>query len=195
MKDYPIVAGIPMVILGLFLCFFGHAMLSAAIFVLTALVVTVVIARTTFSVTESISATAVSETATWVIALASLLIGVLVGSYMMYCIQLGVSIIAACGGFSFGQLLSDTFNVQSNTVYWIIIATCIIAAIAASCALKDTIIIISTSFMGSYLAIRGATLLIGGYPDPFSGQNKNIDWSFWLSIAIFAVLTGVAMIH
>ena len=168
MKDYTFPVGLSMTLLGVFLCLFGHGLLQAAIFVLTVVVVSSGVAKACFSLGEAITHNSTSETMAWMILLGSFLVGICVGSYMMHCLHLGMAVVAACAGASLGTLLNDAFNVQSLATWWIVLLTCILAAIAVTVYFKDTMIIVCTSFMGSYVLVRGVTLLIGGYPDPFS---------------------------
>ena len=58
-------------------------------------------------------------------------------------------------------------------------------------------LIVCTSFLGSYLSLRGIMLLIVGYPDPFAVE-KGIESNevlFWGSVAGFVVLVGLSALY
>ena len=64
-----------------------------------------------------------------------------------------------------GVLLNTTFAsmIQGQALFWIINCSCaLVAGLFAICA-YDTVVILMTSFAGSYMFVRGISLYTGGY--------------------------------
>lgn len=128
----------------------------------------------------------------WVILVCSCILG-LAGGFLLYkCQRLGAAILAGWGGFMAGILINTTFAfaMHGSVVFWIITISCsIVAGLVALCA-YNPVVIIMTSFAGSYIFVRGISLYTGGYTSELvimqmikNGQISKIDPIFyaWLS--------------
>lgn len=100
----------------------------------------------------------------------SVLLGLGAGFFLMSCRKLGEIIIAACGGFALGNLLTHSLMVSSQFLYWGIIIACVVAAVVVMFFLAKTLVIVTTSFIGAYSLVRGISLFAGGYPSEFTLQ-------------------------
>jgi hypothetical protein len=159
-----------MIILGIFLCFFGNHFLKAVIFTISAIVISFGTAYAAFSISEHLTKGQTQDWTIWIILVVSILIGVGCGSYLMYCIEVGKCIIAGCGGVALGNLITHSLMVDSQILYWGIIIACVVAAVAVTIMIKDQLVIITTAFIGAYSLVRGISLFAGGYPSEFTLQ-------------------------
>jgi len=72
-------------------------------------------------------------------------------------------------GFFIGHILYNftvkIFTMDPLQLYWITIIICIIIVFMFSFIIESLIIVIATSLIGSYLAVRGLSIVLGGFPD------------------------------
>jgi hypothetical protein len=115
----------------------------------------------TNSTNEGLSAALIS------IAMA-LIIGVAIGYFMMTkFLMIGLCILGGVAGFFAGGIIFNVFMVEWVTSVVALWCTILFFAIIGACLayyFENRIVIFSTSFIGSYLFIRGLSIIIGGYP-------------------------------
>jgi hypothetical protein len=85
----------------------------------------------------------------------------------IYLLNITLSVII---GFIIGNMLYYNFtmkliNMRPETLYLITIVLCIVIIGLITCYIESLIIIVATSIVGAYLAIRGLSICTGGYPD------------------------------
>ena len=159
-----------MILLGIFLCFFGFKFINVVIFIVSALVISFGTSYASFSISEHLTKGQTQDWVVWVILVVSLLIGLGAGFYLMSCLKIGKAIVAGCGGAALGTLLTHSLMVDSQILFWVIIIACIVAAVVVTIWLDKLLVIITTSFIGAYCLVRGISFFAGGYPSEFTLQ-------------------------
>lgn len=159
-----------MILLGIFLCFFGLKFINVVIFIVSALVISFGTSYASFSISEHLTKGQTQDWVVWVILVVSLLIGLGAGFYLMSCLKIGKAIVAGCGGAALGTLLTHSLMVDSQIFFWVIIIACVVAAVVVTIWLDKLLVIITTSFIGAYCLVRGISFFAGGYPSEFTLQ-------------------------
>lgn len=106
----------------------------------------------------------------WVIFAACLLLAGFVGSLLVKARKLGISILAGWGGVLLGFILTTTFVIESNYIYWAIVGACAIVCAYAAFKIEKLAIMLATALIGGYLFVRGISLYAGGFPNESSLQ-------------------------
>ena len=159
--------------------------------------------------------TITSTKVVWIIIAISFFIGLLLGILLSKALKLLILIVGAFVGYCAGTFLYEIalryINTNPDTLYWVIIAGCMIifALIAHFLYIKG--LAIGTAIIGGYLIIRGASFVIGHYPD----ENQIIDlikhkeWEqlkqirnyyvylyylAWILISLFGILVQLKLI-
>lgn len=89
----------------------------------------------------------------------------MVGAALVKFRKWGIACLAAWGGIMLGLLITSTFVVGTNASYWaIVMGSCFGSAFLVLIAEKKIVMLI-TSFTGSYAFIRGISLYAGGFPN------------------------------
>ena len=103
----------------------------------------------------------------WVILGIGIVIGVLAGLCLLKCIRIGIFLLGGWPGAICGLLLYNLFlhYIAGNVLLWIVVGAMFIAGGVIALCLEDHAIIIGTSVLGSYLFVRGLSLVIGKYPN------------------------------
>jgi hypothetical protein len=57
------------------------------------------------------------------------------------------------------------FNIEPTKLYWITITICVIICLIFSGLIEKLIFNLVTSIIGAYCAIRGLSIVLGGFPD------------------------------
>lgn len=167
LNKYSYLWGAIFIIVGIFFCFFGKKLFKAAIFTVTTIVVVFCILLLFYSTFLK------DTTETWVgwtVLVCSVLIGLVAGFFVMKLERLGAALLAGWGGFLLGVMINEMalYKVQSEVLFWTIAMAFAIAAAVASFFLFEHVLIIGTSFAGSYMLVRGVSLYAGGYPNEFT---------------------------
>ena len=187
---------------GIFFAFFGNKFVSAVIFLAGAVVG---FAATLWFVFVLLDAFDVKQTdwMDWVALAGSALVGVGVGYGLMRCRKIGFGLLAAWGGVFLGFLITTTFFVKDVWAYWGVIIACAVGAGVLTIYVEKHVMIVLTSFVGSYAAIRGISLYAGDFPPETSIHQMladgDVTWSnfpkvFYGYIAGILVLTGLSAV-
>jgi hypothetical protein len=92
----------------------------------------------------------------WLVVGISALIGILIGVLLVKLSKLGAFLVAGWGGYSLGLLLYNAFLYKiwaGSAAVWVWSLSFALVAGALACCLFETVLILSTSLAGSYLAI------------------------------------------
>lgn len=84
--------------------------------------------------------------------------------------MIGLCILGGVAGFFAGGIIFNVFMVEWVTSIAALWCTIVFTAMIGVCLtyyFKENIVILSTSFIGSYLFIRGISIFIGGYPSEY----------------------------
>ena len=134
----------------------------------------------------------------WVVLAVAMLLGLMVASIVVKIIWVLVGIAGITAGFFLGLftfgLIAATTGHAAN---WEMIALGITFAIIGgilSFKWGKQIVVLSTSFLGSYLFMRGWTLIFDGYPSEAElwsnihhGQHIGITTTFWIFVGVWLV--------
>ena len=134
----------------------------------------------------------------YVILAVAIMIGLCVAGIVVKAIWILVGIAGITAGFFFGLFIFGLMAASTNHAeHWELIALGIVFAIVGgilSFKWGRQIVVISTSFFGSYLFMRGWTFIFTGYPSESElwsnikhGQNLGIDSTFWIFVAVWLV--------
>jgi hypothetical protein len=183
-----------LILLGVFLAFFGNKFVSGVIFIVTTLAFFILVGNLFFNLFMKNSRTAWVQ---WVVIVLIAIVGAIVGGLLVKYRKLGISILAGWGGAMLGVLLTSIFFAGSTAVYWIIIIGCAIVFAVAAYFLEKVMIQLITSFIGSYFLIRGISLFAGGFPNEIELHEQiashAVDWST-MDKAIYGYMTGIVLL-
>ena len=132
----------------------------------------------------------------------ALVLGILAGCLIRRKIWIMVGLLGLVAGFFSGSLVYALVYGMSGWDavwgFWLIASICGIAGLVAACYLGKSVVLLSTSMVGSYLFMRSWTLFFPGhYPSEaelIDGSGLEPDAAFWGFISIFVVsfiLSGV----
>jgi hypothetical protein len=72
-------------------------------------------------------------------------------------------------GYSAGNILFSftigIFDIDPTKIYWIIIVVCVMICLILSGFIEKFIFSLVTSLIGAYCAVRGLSIVLGGFPD------------------------------
>jgi hypothetical protein len=198
MKKYNGLWGVMLIVLGLFLAFFGNKFVNAVIYIMATLAAFFAGSMLFF---QLFMKNVEKQWIQWVI-IGLIFVGAnLIGMVLVKTRKYGIAVLAGFGGAMLGLIITTTFVVGSATAwYGIVIGT---AAVMACLAfyIEAQIIMLVTSFAGSYFVIRGISLYAGGFPSETELQKEifsgAINWTtfdktfygYLVGIAVLTVLT------
>lgn len=189
-----------LILCGIALAFFGKHAINTVIFLLGGLSVAFALCYGSLSVIYAKN----DDPADWILYTSiggSLLVGLCVGACLVKCQNIGIAVIAGTAGASVGVLITQAAMITNSTAHWGIVGACAVGGVILACLLKDIIFLIVTSFVGSYMAVRGISLFAGHYPDEFMLAREiesgyvtwdNFDKIFFAYIAGILILTILA---
>lgn len=195
MNKYYFLWGAGLIVLGLFLSFFGNKFVNVVIYIMVTIAFFLVVCNMFFNLfMEKVK----KEWIQWVF-IGLIFVGAnFAGWFSIKFRKQGISILAGVAGAMIGFIIARTFAVGSKAAYWTIVASSGgILAVIAYYVEKQTIMFV-TAFTGSYFMIRGVSVYAGGFPNEVDLQeditNGSMDWnsfdkSFYGYLAGIFVLT------
>jgi len=205
MNDYKIIFAIVFVALGLFFCAFGKKLEKVTIMLVFGVVVCFLVTLIVLNFLPSVINT---EKRLWIV----LGVGFVVGSFIGFFLRAKVTILAILLGASLGysvaqfifQFVQGIIDWKVEYVYWGTVGVCCLLGIGLGLLLLNFIVILGTSVLGGYIAMRGITFIFGNYIDESQLvdmiKNKEYDqldelsngWVFaYLGVWVFLSLFGV----
>jgi len=134
----------------------------------------------------------------WVVLVVAILIGMIVGGIIAKAVWFAVGlvgIVAGCclGLFLFGIMAASTNHAENwEMIVFAVLGSIIIGILAFKWGKE--IVILCTSFIGSYMFMRGWTFIFEGYPsegeiwsDIQEGHELEITATFWIFFAVWLV--------
>lgn len=156
-----------MIVLGIFLAFFGNSLIPIAVFLVATFMTAALILIVLYSF---MLGPTIKTWLTWMIVSLSLLVGLIVGILLARTRKLYAVVVAACAGFMTGVLLNEAvlYLAKSKILFWS--ANVGLTVLCALLALVwfNSAILLSTSLVGSYLTARGVSLFAGGFPNEYT---------------------------
>jgi hypothetical protein len=194
MKKYNGLWGVMLIVLGLFLAFFGNKFVNAVIYIMATLAAFFAGSMLFF---QLFMKNVEKQWIQWVI-IGLIFVGAnLIGMVLVKTRKYGIAVLAGFGGAMLGLIITTTFVVGSSTAwYGIVIGT---AAVMACLAfyIEAQIIMLVTSFAGSYFVIRGISLYAGGFPSETELQKEitagAINWTTF-DKTFYGYLAGIAVL-
>ena len=190
-----------MIVFGLFSCILGNILFKFEVFILCIFMVTILI----FVFSQYIFPSGIANWIIWIMLVIGLLLGSTAGFFAFkYYIRIGTLLAGGICGFFLGQFLYNLFDnriVVNGIIINIIFVVVAIGAMIFICfCYKKMSIIISTSFIGSYIFIRGISLLAGGFPSVIQIMDLNregeteqikdlLTWRIYIYIVFIAIAT------
>jgi len=188
--------GAALILLGIFLAFFGNGFISVLFFIISTFATFCGTFWLIFWILDRANVVP-SEIVQWVIFGICILLGCLVGYFFFKHRPLGLGLLAAGGGIALGFLLNLTFFVKEDWLYYLVIVGCAIVSGVLTYFLQEVVVIFVTSFVGSYAIIRGISLYAGGFPSEMELhddiQAGTIDWEAFPK-SFYAYLGGIVLL-
>ena len=166
LEDYKFVFALLFVAIGIILCFFGFQYKAKTVIIVCGFVGCYAISAAILAWFPNFIT---DELGIIICLLVCFIFGCVIGFFMKdddtyYCL--------VAGGI-FGYYISSyVFKIVSNYIEWnpqyleyACIGVCIVVGALIGCKLKNIIIIMGTSILGGYLAMRGVSLIAGNYLD------------------------------
>jgi len=193
--------GAVILVLGLFVGFFGRILFKPAICAIGTLAFVFFASLLIFSLFFNRDTLPWVE---WTVFGVLIVLGLLVGLLLAKLSKLGVFVLAGWGGFCLGLILYNSFIYKLDNshaiLFWIFNILLAIIAGVLSIYFFDHILILTTSLIGSYLFIRGISFYAGGFPDEIDLVNwiqygfGSIDPVFYAYMAGFFVFSIICIV-
>ena len=156
--------GAALIVIGVILAFFGNRFVN--------LVIVLSFTFATFCVLGSIffymfMDKVKEDWAKWLCVAVIGAVSAFLGKMILRLRKIAVSCIAAWGGVLLGFVLTSTFVISTEWLYWVILLGCGVASFVIAYKIENTMIIFVTSFIGAYALIRGISLYVGGFPSEY----------------------------
>ena len=168
MSQYSFLFGGIMIVFGLILAFFGNKFVTVVIAIMTALATLVLgVYFTAMFVDAVFDPESIKDFAVWIILGIWVIIAVVAGVFIAKKRKWGLAVVGAFGGVMIGLLLTTVFgpSIKSAGVYYAIIIACALVAFFVAFKTEKFVLIFCTSFIGSYLFVRGISMYAGGFPN------------------------------
>ena len=179
MEDYKYIFMGILIILGLFLGFFGLKYLSPTIIVLCGILGCYFLTALILSLFPDFITT---ELWLFVCLLVCGILGCIIGYFLR---DQEKFFITLCGGFLgysvatfFYQIVQNYISIDPQILYYVCIGICVVIGGIIGYCLSMPILILSLAFFGGYLVMRGVTLVAGNYLDEGMTIDliKNKEW-------------------
>jgi len=163
LSEYWYIWGAVLIILGLFIAFFGNVFVKIIIFIVVTCVVWGLGSWLVFGVLES-KDKSVSTAIQWTIVSCMLVLGLIIGALFAWCKRFGIALLGCAGGVILGLFIVTVTTIANEAAYISIIVACGIVCGLITYWLEPYIIMFSTSFIGAYAFIRGISVYAGKFP-------------------------------
>jgi hypothetical protein len=98
------------------------------------------------------------------------ILGIILAYFIYSIVSLVNIVLAVIIGYFVGNIVYNYFvkiftGMNPNTLYIIVMIVCILLVVYLAYLISEIIVIVATSLIGSYCAIRGLSINLGGFPD------------------------------
>jgi hypothetical protein len=166
LHEYWYIFGIGLIIIGVYLCFYGHKVVWLTAIIVSGLIFCFIISIIFLNLLPSLITT---ETSLWILLGVTFAFGALVGCFIKAKVKLIVALIGAGMGYCVAllayQIIQSFIEWNPQILYYIVVIICIIAGIIIGFFLYNSFLIIGTCILGGYLAMRGVIAIFGEYMD------------------------------
>lgn len=204
-NKYNYIFAIILIAFGLFNCILGQKLSQYTSFILTLFVVTILC----MFLFQFILPSGCADWIIWVILVVGIILGCTAGYFVfIYHEKFMAFLVGGIAGFFLGEFLFNLFGslikVNPTLINILFVIICIIASIILAYFIQEIIIIIATSFIGSYALIRGISLFAGHFPSEFTvidlkaqGENeqlkKLLNWQFYVYLVFIVIACGLSI--
>jgi len=200
MEEYNIVFAVAAILLGIFLIFFGLKLLRPTLFIFGFLsTVGILLLLFYGAILPADHALWVG----WVVLGGSCILGLLVGYLTSKIAKIGLFLLGAWLGYVVGLILYGAFlyTINSQVTLWVTVSVLALVFGGLSFLVYEHAVIFGTSIVGSYMFIRGISLLAGGFPNEYtliddikSGHMSGVGWKFYVYMASMLIAAVVGII-
>ena len=194
MQKYYFLWGAALILVGIFLAFFGNKFVNAVIYLVATIAVTIIGGLIFFNLLMS---KVKAQWAQWLIIAIIFVLANFVGFLLVKFRKYGVGALAGWGGVMLGLLITSATMIGSGAAYWGIVVGMGVAFAIMALLVEKKVIMFVTSFSGSYFLIRGISLYAGGFPNESELhteiQSGAIDWETF-DKAFYGYMAGIVVL-
>ena len=201
--EYNWLFAIILIVIGLFECILGKKLQKVTAFIMSVffIVIIVVVLAVQFILPAGSPSWSI-----WLILVISLALGLVLGYFIAKHNEKFLPLlVGGVSGFFLGQFLYSVFGnkieLKPLLVNILFVSISIIVLVIIAYFLQSFIIIFATSFIGSYVCIRGVSFILGGFPSEFTiidlinaGEKSQIteylNWQMYVYLVVIVVMTG-----
>jgi len=198
------VFGSILIVAGIFFCFFGRKFVKVSEILAGVVLVLFLSLFLLFSYLQIQYNTVVF----WVIIGVSVALGILAGWFISKLEWLPPAILGGALGYILGYVIYNAFlkyiKTQPLVVFWTTIGCCIIVGVILGICLSRHIMIISTAVLGGYAIIRGASFMLGHFPDEqqvfdliqqgeWAQVQALLTYYVYIYLLVFVILAGLGI--
>lgn len=199
-NKYNYIFAIILIAFGLFNCILGQRFSKHTSFLLTLFLVTAL----SLFLFQFILPSGCADWIIWVILVIGIILGCTAGYFVFaYHEKFMTFLVGGIAGFLLGEFFFNLFGslIKANPtlINILFVLICLIACIVFAYFVKDIIIIIATSFIGSYTLIRGISLFAGHFPSEFTimdlkaqGEDEQLKKLFTWRVYVYLVFIVIA---
>jgi hypothetical protein len=147
--------------------FFGNNLVNGVLYLVGSVVTFLLSSWLVFGILQKTGANT-SKGANWGILAACGVVALVAGYFIMKLRKVGITLLAGWGGVMIGFVITSVFFIESTGAFYGILVACALIVGLLAFKLEKIVIMLMTSFMGSYAIIRGISLYAGGFPDETS---------------------------
>jgi len=179
-------------VIGLILTFFGLKFINFAVFAITATAGTAISGMFIYQFTDVTSGQALF----WGLFLVCLVLGLALGYAALKLEKVAIFLVGGVLGFIGGDLLylaviHPMLSVPVNpNIYRVVVILCVIVVGAIAFFIFETVFIIATSVIGSYIVVRVLSTFIGHFPAEINisqGVSQLDAWAYGYLVAIIII--------
>jgi hypothetical protein len=186
---------------GITACFFGGLLFDWVVASLAGIMTFLVVALMCNAIGgfKAIESGSVASAGRVIVAILCFLLsigaGVAAGWFVKKTSKIALGVLGGVGGFFlaflFYGLIFAKFVTQSQWLLWVIICIGVIGGSILVFRFKEGLVVALTAAVGAYIAMRGISLVAGGYPDEFTMFSQMSSGDFDLPNAFYAYLAGI----
>ena len=166
LHQYWYIFGLGLIIIGAYLCFYGHKIVWLTAILILGLVFCFIISIIFLHLLPSLITT---EASLWILLGVGFTFGAIIGCLIKTKTKILVAVIGAGMGYSVAlfvyQIIQSFIEWNPQVLYYIVVIACIIGGIILGFFLYNSFLIIGTCIFGGYLAMRGVIAIFGEYMD------------------------------
>ena len=205
MKEHNYIFATVLILLGLFFALFGKKFEVWTIVLVFGIVVCYFVTVIILSFIPSLIQT---EQNLWILLAVGFIAGAIIGFILRKKLTLLAVLVGATAGYSVAefvyQFISGFITANPTVLYWVVFGICVLLGGLAGYWAVQAVIIIGTSVIGGYIAMRGLTTIFDNYMElaEFSDLAKNGEYEqlkdirngwvyaylgFWLVVSVFGI--------